>query len=103
MRWVTVPVLDTTSATGAILASAAATALALRWRRRATIPLDEMVARMVAASFFFALLALYHRSNMPLVVFALSFAPPYVALMSFERAPRAQNGESGRPVSTQAL
>ena len=93
-RWVTAPIPSWPFAVAAILLSAVLTVQSLRWRRITTIPLDEMLARMVAASLFFALLLLYHRDDGALIAFALSFAPPYFALMTTERAaaPRRPTG-----------
>lgn len=85
-KWITRPIPDWTATGATVAACLALTAAAVRWRRRARIPLDEMVARMVAASLFFVLLALYHTDRGSLVVFTLAFAPPWLTLMTMERA-----------------
>jgi len=100
-RWVGAPIPESTFAGVTVVVCALLTAGSLRWRRRAAIPLDEMVARMTAAAFFFSLLFLYNRGNTPLVVFSVAFAPPWLALMSFQRP--AKNGSSGSPVQIQRL
>lgn len=85
-KWLTAPIGAWPGALGSAAACAGLTVAALRWRRRVRVPLDEMVARGVAASLFFALLLLHHRDNGPLVAFTVAFAPPWLSLMSTERA-----------------
>ncbi|GMV41654.1 MAG: hypothetical protein AMXMBFR64_33700 [Myxococcales bacterium] len=103
-KWITRPIPDWTTTGATIVACLALSAAALRWRRRARVPLDEMVARMVAASLFFALIALHHRGNAPLIAFALAFAPPWFLLMSTETGaarstPTGCTPPAGRPRS----
>ena len=110
-KWITAPLSGWTAAGATMAACAALTVAVLGWRRRVRVPLDEMIARGVAASLFFALLAIYHRDNGPLLAFTLAFAPPWLLLMSTDTAarrggsgpaPQAQ-GDRGSPTSTQAL
>ena len=58
---------------------------AVAWKRdaRRRVPLNQMLLRIPGALFFFALLAIYGRDNWALVVYALAFAPPYLALTQF--------------------
>lgn len=98
-RWVSRPVGEW-AFTGAVLAVCAVLAvLALRLRRRASVPLDEMFARLAAASVFFGLVAALHRDHAALVVFTASFVPPWLALMSGGQWP-GRKGSSGSPAST---
>ncbi len=100
-RWVTRPVGDW-AFTGAVIAVCAAwTVVAWRLRRRASVPLDEMLARLAAASVFFGLVAVLHRDHAALVVFTASFVPPWLALMSGGQWPRPK-GSSGSPSQTHA-
>lgn len=91
LRWVkgTVP--------GWVAALAAWCALvplaAIAWRRgtRRRVPAPDILVRLPGALFFFALLAMHGRNEHALVVYALSFAPPYLALVPWPtRAARAQ-------------
>jgi hypothetical protein len=61
------------------------------WRMRADVPVRAVLARAPGAAFFFALLATAARGRPDLVVYALAFAPPYLALLG--------RGERGRPTS----
>ena len=56
------------------------------WQRglRRRIPASDLLVRMPGAAFFFVLLAVYGRDFAPLVVYALAFAPPYLALMKLD-------------------
>ncbi len=105
-RWVSPP-LDEWSFTGAIFAMCAVlTVLALRWRRRAGVPLDEMLARLAAATVFFGLVAVLHRDHAALQIFTASFVPPWLALMSGGQWPKRrvggsnESGSSGSPATT---
>ncbi|MCB9557231.1 MAG: carotenoid biosynthesis protein [Deltaproteobacteria bacterium] len=51
----------------------------LRQRSHRNVPLSTMLLRIPPSALFFVLLAL-HRPSMPLVLSALAFAPPYLAL-----------------------
>jgi uncharacterized membrane protein len=57
---------------------------------RTSIPRIELGVRIPAALFFFALLALYGRSEPALVSYALAFAPPYLAQMLIVQKPPMQ-------------
>jgi hypothetical protein len=52
------------------------------WRRRADVPVRTVMARAPGAAFFFALLATAARGRADLVVYALAFAPAYLALLA---------------------
>jgi hypothetical protein len=87
-RWLPRPLPDL----GALAVVAPASA-ALTWavvRTGARVPFVEMVSRLVAATFFFVLLAIHARDVGTLVAYAACFAPPYFTLMIVSwRAPRA--------------
>jgi hypothetical protein len=59
-------------------ASAALTVLVVK--ERVTLGRADLLLRVPAALFFFALLGLYGREDTALVLYALAFAPPYLAL-----------------------
>jgi hypothetical protein len=48
--------------------------------RKVEVPRADLLSRVPAASFFFVLLALFARSDVALVAYALAFAPPYLVL-----------------------
>ncbi len=99
-RWVSRP-LGEWPFTGATLAVCAAlTVLAVRLRRRARVPLDEMLARLAAAMVFFGLVAALHPDHAALQVFTASFVPPWLALMSGGQWP-GRNGSTGSPATRQ--
>ncbi len=50
------------------------------WRVRARVPLATVMARAPGAAFFFAILVVTARDHAQLIVYALAFAPPYLAL-----------------------
>jgi hypothetical protein len=87
-RWLPRPLPDLGALAVVAPASIALTVTVARTGAR--VPKTEMVCRLVAATFFFVLLALYARNVGVLVAYAAAFAPPYFMLMfaSF-RAPRA--------------
>lgn len=93
-KWVTGPVSD------GVYAGVVATLCGLlvipcrRLRHRAALPLDEMVARMVAASYFFGLLLLYNWQDLPLMVFTFSFALPWMSLVTWKSGGKRIQGES---------
>lgn len=99
-RWASRP-LDEWPFTGAIVAVCSVlTVLAVRSRRRAGVPLDEMLARLAAATVFFGLVAVLHRDHLALQVFTASFVPPWVAWMSGGHWPARHGGSSGSPATT---
>lgn len=79
-RWVNGPIPGWLGAGAIWVVSIFATAMALRTRARLRVPLIEMALRIPAALFFLALMAMYCLDVLPLVVYALAFVPPYVAL-----------------------
>lgn len=54
---------------------------AVRIGARSRVAPRDLLTRIPAALFFFVLLAVYGRNDPALVVYALAFAPPYLALM----------------------
>ncbi len=84
-RWinVTVPAWPTVALAWMLFAGIAVVA----WRRgvRRRVPIAELLVRVPAAGFFFVLLGLYGRELPALVVYALAFAPPYLALLDLRR------------------
>lgn len=56
---------------------------------RHRVPVRELLARVPAATFFFALLAFHGRDNPRLVLWTLAFAPPYLTLMALRPRPPA--------------
>lgn len=85
-RWISAPVPEWAfvAATGGM--GLALTAAAARVRRRVFVPLDEMLARLAAASVFFGLVAALHANNPQVLTFTATFVPPWVTLMSGARS-----------------
>ncbi len=54
--------------------------------RRVALPRADLVTRVPGAIFFFVLLAAFARRDVALVLYALAFAPPYLALTFRSRA-----------------
>ena len=79
-RWFNRPLPDGAVAAVAWCLSLVATYLAIRSRASSRVPLIEMVLRMPAALFFFVLLGLYCLDVPALVIYALAFVPPYLAI-----------------------
>lgn len=80
LRWVSGPIASSHGALAAWLVLVPV-ALGLRvTRARARVPPIELWVRVPGAIFFFALLALSARSA-PLAIYALAFAPPWLALL----------------------
>jgi hypothetical protein len=52
------------------------------WKTRSTVPLRVVLSRAPGAAFFFALLAATSGGRTDLVLYALAFAPPYLALLT---------------------
>ncbi len=80
LRWVsgTIPPWPAVALAWALSLPLAAAA----WRTRsgAHLPLRELLLRVPAAAFFFALLAAYPQGAGALTAYALAFAPPYLVL-----------------------
>jgi hypothetical protein len=80
LRWVNVPLPPWPAPVLLWLLSAALTVQAVRARASQRVPPVLLWLRLPAALFFFVLLALRGRHHLPLVAYALAFAPPYLAL-----------------------
>jgi hypothetical protein len=80
LRWVSVPIPGTAAVLTAWGVSVIATAWALKRGARRRLPFVEMGLRIPAALFFVALLATHLEGAGALLLFALAFVPPYVAL-----------------------
>ncbi|MDB4993640.1 MAG: hypothetical protein JWM74_1072 [Myxococcaceae bacterium] len=97
-RWVLRGRIDDMVATGFILACAAIY-MFLVLKRQARLPKSELSARAVATLFFVYLLVLHH--NKALIVFAMAFTPPYLALTLLSLAglkdPPASPSSKGSP------
>lgn len=85
LRWVNVAVPDLGGVVVAWSCAIFFAIWALRARARRKVPFVEMLLRVPAAGFFFVLLALNGTDRLPLVVYALAFAPPYTALVDWAR------------------
>jgi len=93
-KWVTGPVSDGIYA-GFVAALCGLLVIPCRrLRHRAALPLDEMVSRMVAASYFFWLLLLYNSDDVPLMVFAFSFALPWMSLVTWKSGGKRVQGQA---------
>jgi hypothetical protein len=84
-RWTSVPLPAWATAAVAWTVSATLLLLAIRSTARRRIPPAALLTRIPAAAFFYTLLALHGRGQPPLVVYALAFSPPYVALIDWRR------------------
>lgn len=71
----------------------AARSLMVSARRR--VRLRDILSRVPAAAFFFALLAMDDRAATALVAYALAFAPPYLSLLNVASGSRAIEGTAG--------
>ncbi|MFO0679144.1 MAG: hypothetical protein U0169_21635 [Polyangiaceae bacterium] len=56
------------------------------------VPRAIMLKRVPGAAFFFVLLALHARDDLPLVAYAVAFVPPYLALMAKRPALPSRSG-----------
>lgn len=83
LRWVNHSVPSTVAVIGTWLLSLTLTRLAIRHRLAPKVGLPLMMTRVLAAAFFFVLLALYANEQPALILFALAFVPPYLALTPF--------------------
>jgi hypothetical protein len=64
--------------------------IALVIKMRARVARRDLWLRVPAALFFFVLLGIYGRSEPALIVYALAFAPPYIAQMLIMQKPATQ-------------
>ncbi len=90
LRWLSAPLPPWPAV--ALAWAISLTLAAVAWRRGAGrhIPPHELLLRVPAAGFFFALLAVYPEDAAPLIAYALAFAPPYLVLTwQAARAPGA--------------
>ena len=83
LRWVNWTVPEWPAVAAAAAVSGAVTWAAVRTKAGRRVPRSELLARVPAAVFFFALLAMHGRDVAPLVAWAVAFAPPYVALTAW--------------------
>ncbi len=80
-KWIAGSVSDEVAVIGALAVLVVVTLLALRHGRR--IPVMDILARAPGALFFFVLLAtLPSTGRLPLVLYALAFAPPYLVALA---------------------
>jgi len=79
-RWISTTIDPWPVVVGGWVLSAALTVHSLRVGARRRVPPRDILARVPAALFFFALVALHARDAPALVAFALAFAPPYLSL-----------------------
>lgn len=93
LRWVNGSVPPWAGVAVAWSVSVWAARRALGSRARERVPRGEMLLRVPAAAFFFALLALHGAEIPALVVYALAFAPPYLGLVDLT-APRGSEARS---------
>jgi len=85
-RWINVPIPAWPASALAWILSMALAARAIQQGTRQRVPPVLLWLRVPAALFFFVLLAIHGRDNPLLVVYALAFAPPYLAILSIGRA-----------------
>jgi hypothetical protein len=80
LRWVNSPI--SAAPMVAIVCTISLVLTYLAWTKESArnIPRMEMLLRIPAALFFFALLAMYGRTNPPLIACAIAFTPPYLVL-----------------------
>lgn len=91
LRWVSQPLPPWPAAVALWLTALVLAWRVLRLRLRARVRLDDMLVRVPPAALFFALLLLCD-SPLPLVAYALAFAPPYLVLVPW-RALRPHGGD----------
>ena len=63
------------------------------------MPLGAVLSRAPGAAFFFALLAATARDRLDLVLYALAFAPPYLALVGARHAEGTERAGARRASS----
>jgi hypothetical protein len=81
LRWLPRPLPDGAAIAGALVGSAALTWRVLRGDAP-RVPMIEMVSRLVAAGFFFVLLAAHAEGAGALALYAAAFAPPHSTRMA---------------------
>ncbi len=87
LRWVNRPIDSDFAIALAWLVLGGIAVLSWRAALRHRVPVRELLARVPAATFFFALLAIHGRNNLRLVLWTLAFAPPYLTLMALRPKP----------------
>jgi len=89
LRWVNAPIGDPAAVAVAWACSLLALFFVVRGRVRERVPLFEMLLRVPAAGFFFVLLGLFAADRSMLIIYAVAFAPPYLAMVNLS-PPRLQ-------------
>jgi hypothetical protein len=92
LRWVNVPLPAWPAAILAWIVSLTLAARALKHETRQRVPPVLLWLRVPAALFFFVLLGVFGRSSPLLVIYALAFTLPYLAILSFGPARPAPQG-----------
>jgi len=95
LRWVSTELSPWPFVAGAWALSLALAAAAVRARAKERVPPAEMWIRVPAALYFLVLLIVFGRHKLPLVLYALAFAPPYIALTRWPASLR--RGVAARP------
>lgn len=83
LRWVNVSLPGWPAAVLAWVVSLTLAARALKHETKRRVPPVLLWLRVPAALFFFVLLGVFGRQSPLLVIYALAFAPPYLAILSF--------------------
>jgi len=92
-KWIAGPINDGTMVVGAWVVLSLLAIVAARVGRR--IPPAEILARAPGALFFFVLLALLGpEKKLPLVLYAVAFAPPYLAALALRLRMRGKSAAS---------
>lgn len=92
LRWLSSPINPLIAAAAALSLSLILVVMIFKKRAGRHVKRKTLLWRLPAALFFFALLALHARDDVGLVLFALAFAPPYLALLVDAKGSRAQAG-----------
>ena len=90
LRWISVPIPAWIAVAVAWVALTALALASFRRRLRKRVPRADMLVRVPGAVFFYALLAIFGRGDLPLVAYCSAFAWPYLSLVDFE--PRRERG-----------
>lgn len=89
LRWISVAVPTWPAVVIAWTLSLSLMIVVLKRRASQHVPIHEMLLRVPAAGFFFVLLALDNPGYVELIVWALAFAPPYLALTPWDQLKRS--------------
>jgi hypothetical protein len=81
LRWLSRPLPPWPAVVLAWLLLGAIAVSTIRRRLARRVPTSELLLRVPGAAFFFVLLALYGRDLPSLCLYAVAFAPPYLALL----------------------